>query len=83
VINQGLVRFLDPREGATNDDHDRFTDGVVRQIVDDGEAFFQATTFLGHRCMRISVSSWMTDRSEVDRTITSVRRAIEHISHDG
>ena len=31
VINQGLVRFLDQRAGATEEDHDRRTDEVIAQ----------------------------------------------------
>ncbi len=44
VINQGLVRFLDPKPAAKNEDHDRRTDEVIRRIVAGGEAFFGGTT---------------------------------------
>ena len=33
VINQGLVRFLDPETGATEEDHDRRTDAVISRIL--------------------------------------------------
>jgi glutamate/tyrosine decarboxylase-like PLP-dependent enzyme len=40
VINQGLVRFLDPQR----QEHDRRTDEVIAAIVKTGEAFFGGTT---------------------------------------
>ena len=45
VINQDLVRFLDPRPAAENADHDRRTDEVIRWIVAGGDAFFGGTTW--------------------------------------
>ena len=81
VINQGLIRFLDPSPGTGEEKHDRFTDRVVDEIVRDGEAFFQATNFMGRRCMRVSVSSWMTDDRDVKRSVAAVERAINATRH--
>ena len=72
VINQGLVRFLDPR----GSDHDRRTDEVIAKIVASGEAFFGPATWRGMRAMRISVSSWRTTPEDVRRTIEAVRAAL-------
>ncbi len=69
-INQGLVRFLDGRHGATEEDHDRRTDEVMAGINATGEAFFTGTTWRGIRCMRVSVSSWRTTSGDVDRACT-------------
>jgi len=69
IINQGLVRFLDPRTGATEQDHDRRTDQVMAAINAGGEAFFTGTTWQGMRCMRVSVSSWRTTDDDVDRAV--------------
>jgi glutamate/tyrosine decarboxylase-like PLP-dependent enzyme len=44
IINQGLVRFLDPAPGATEEDHDRRTDKVIAGINATGEAYFGGTT---------------------------------------
>src|SRR5947208_8397682 len=33
IINQGLVRFLDPKAGASEEDHDRRTEEVVAAIL--------------------------------------------------
>ncbi len=76
TINQGLVRFLDPRADATDEDHDRHTERVIAAIVATGEAFFGPTTWRGRRCMRVSVSNWQTSATDVQRAIAAVERAI-------
>ena len=68
-INQGLLRFLDTRPGATEADHDHKTDQVMAEINATGEAFFSGTTWRGMRCMRVSVSSWRTTADDVDRAV--------------
>jgi glutamate/tyrosine decarboxylase-like PLP-dependent enzyme len=76
VINQALVRFLDPSPHAAEQDHDRRTDRVIQRIVAEGGAFFAGTTWRGKRAMRISVLNWQTTESDVDRAIESVARAL-------
>jgi glutamate/tyrosine decarboxylase-like PLP-dependent enzyme len=76
-VNQGLVRFLDGRPGATECDHDRRTDAVIEQVLDTGEALFSGSTWRGKRCMRISVCSWQTNDADVERTIAAVRHVLE------
>ena len=75
-INQGLVRFLDPRPDATDADHDRRTDEVMAAINATGEAFFTGTTWRGMRCMRVSVSSWRTTSEDVDRAVAAAERVL-------
>jgi glutamate/tyrosine decarboxylase-like PLP-dependent enzyme len=75
VINQGLVRFLDPH----GQDHDRRTDEVIAAIVKTGEAFFSGTTWRGMRAMRVSVCNWRTSDEDVRRTIDAVARACSSI----
>lgn len=77
VINQGLVRFHDPRPGASEEDHDRRTDEVMAAINATGEAFFTGTTWRGKRCMRVSVSSWRTTTQDVDRAVAAAKRVLE------
>ena len=72
VINQGLVRFLDP----TGQDHDRRTDEVIAAIVANGEAFFGGTTWRGKRAMRVSVCNWRTSAEDVQRSINSVAQVL-------
>jgi glutamate/tyrosine decarboxylase-like PLP-dependent enzyme len=76
IINQGLVRFFDARAGATEADHDRRTDEVMAAINATGEAFFTGTTWRGKRCMRVSVSSWRTSESDVDRAVAAAERVL-------
>jgi glutamate/tyrosine decarboxylase-like PLP-dependent enzyme len=77
VINQGLVGFLDPRPGATNQDHDRRTDQVIEAICATGEAVFGGTTWRGRRAMRVSACNWRTSDDDVDRVVNAVRRILE------
>ena len=76
-INQGLVRFYDAGEGATEEEHDRRTDQVIAAINATGEAFFTGTTWRDRRCMRVSVSSWRTTSSDVDRAVAAAERVLE------
>lgn len=76
TINQGLVRFPDPRPAATDADHDRHTDAVIAAILKTGEAFFGGTTWRGRRAMRVSVCNWQTSETDVDRVVAAVRQAI-------
>lgn len=76
TVNQGLVRFPDPRPGAGPADHDRRTDMVIAAIVGTGEAFFGGTTWNGRRCMRVSVCNWQTSDRDVDRAVSAVRSAL-------
>jgi glutamate/tyrosine decarboxylase-like PLP-dependent enzyme len=76
-LNQGLVRFLDPRDGATEQEHDARTDAVIAAINASGEAFFGGVTWNGRRAMRVSVVNWRTNDSDVARTIEAVSRVLK------
>lgn len=76
-INQGMVRFKHPSPNASEADNDKFTDDVMACILKNGEAFFGGTTWRGKRCMRISVSGWLTNDSDVIRTVHAVKEALE------
>lgn len=76
VINQGLVRFLDPQPGATQADHDAWTDRVSDAVTAGGEAFFTNTTWRGQRCMRVSVCNWQTSARDVERAVAAVARVL-------
>ena len=77
TINQGLVRFLDPRADATERDHDRRTDETIGRIVATGEAFFGGTTWRGKRCMRVSVCNWQTSAADVERAVRAAQCVLE------
>ncbi|MES2152508.1 MAG: aminotransferase class V-fold PLP-dependent enzyme [Pseudomonadota bacterium] len=76
-INQGLVRFLDRRAGASEDDHDRYTDAVTELVLASGEALFSNTTWRGKRCMRVSVCNWQTNADDVARAVAAVAAALQ------
>jgi glutamate/tyrosine decarboxylase-like PLP-dependent enzyme len=76
AINQGLVRFVDPRGDATQADHDRLTDRVSDAVVAGGEAFFSNTTWRGLRGMRVSVCNWQPSAHDVARTVAAVDKAL-------
>ena len=76
-INQGMVRFLDPRRGASDVDHDAFTDHMMAAILASGEAFFTGTTWRGRRAMRVSVCNWQTSLDGVEGVVASVARTLQ------
>ena len=67
VFNQVLVRWV-----SAEGDHDAFNERVLDRIQRDGTAFFSGTTWNGMRLMRISVSDWATDESDVDRSVDAL-----------
>jgi glutamate/tyrosine decarboxylase-like PLP-dependent enzyme len=80
LINQGLVRFIDPRPGASEADHDRRTDIVIEAVQGSGEAFFGGVTWRGRRAMRVSVCNWRTSDEDVQRSVEAVRAALSESS---
>jgi glutamate/tyrosine decarboxylase-like PLP-dependent enzyme len=81
TLNQGLVRFLDPKSGATGEDgrrgDDRRTEEVIAAILKSGDAFFGGTTWRGRRAMRVSVCCWQTSEDDVKRVVNSVARVLQ------
>jgi glutamate/tyrosine decarboxylase-like PLP-dependent enzyme len=75
-INQGLVRFLDPRAGATDADHDRFTGAVIQSVLEDGDVFFAGTTWHGRRAMRVSVLNWQSSDRDADTAVAAIGRCL-------
>lgn len=69
VANQVLVRWLAP-----DGEHGRVAEAVMAGVRAEGTAFFSGTTYRGERLMRISVSDWATDDSDVDRVVESLLR---------
>lgn len=76
-INQGLVRFLDPTPGATEEAHDRFTDRMIQKILASGDALFTGTVWRGRRAMRVSVCNWQTSPEDIDRICRSISKLLE------
>ena len=56
------------------DDHAR-TREVGARLVEDGGAWLSASRWHDRAVLRISVSNWSTDESDVERTVAALRRA--------
>jgi glutamate/tyrosine decarboxylase-like PLP-dependent enzyme len=65
VLNQVLVAFGTPEE----------TQRVIRAIQENGICWCGGTVWQGRTAMRISVSSWATTESDVDRSLEAIVRA--------
>jgi glutamate/tyrosine decarboxylase-like PLP-dependent enzyme len=70
VLNQVLVRFLDP-----GGDHDARTRATIKAVQEDGTCWLGGTTWQGKAAMRISVCNWSTTVEDVDRSIEAIVRA--------
>ena len=66
VLNQVLVRFA----GS-----DETTREVVRRVQQDGTCWVGATEWQGRTAMRISVSSFRTDATDVERSVAAILTA--------
>ena len=82
TLNQGLLRFFNPLPGASEEDHDRWTDEVIRGINETGEAFFSGTTWRGRRAMRVSVVNWRTTAEDVERAVAAASIVLRRAAHN-
>ncbi|MCG6871924.1 MAG: aminotransferase class V-fold PLP-dependent enzyme [Gammaproteobacteria bacterium] len=71
IINQALVRFLDP-----DGDHDARTDEIIQRVNQGGEAWFGATRWHDMRVMRISLSNHRTTSEDIDRVVEAFQAAL-------
>jgi hypothetical protein len=63
-LNQVLVSFGDAET----------TQRVIERVQADGTCWCGATQWQGHTAMRISVSSWATSDTDVDRSLDAILR---------
>lgn len=80
TINQGLVRFLSPKSDATEEDHATHTEAVIEAVMNTGEALFSSTNWRGKKCMRVSVSNWRTNTSDVDRAVAATEQVLSKLN---
>ena len=66
VLNQVLLRFPD----------DATTGSVLESVQRSGEAWMSGTTWDGRFAIRISVSNWRTNETDVARTVAAFERAV-------
>jgi len=71
VLNQVLVRFLDPEGG----DHDARTRAVLHAVQEDGTCWPSGSVWKDKAVIRISVSNWATTFEDVDRSVEAIMRA--------
>jgi glutamate/tyrosine decarboxylase-like PLP-dependent enzyme len=69
VLNQVLVRF---------EDDDETTHEVVRRVQEDGTCWLGGTTWQGRAAMRISVSSFRTTRTDVERSAAAIVESFQN-----
>jgi glutamate/tyrosine decarboxylase-like PLP-dependent enzyme len=70
VINQVLVAFGNPET----------TRRIIEAIQADGTCWCGSTEWQGHTAMRISVSSWTTTASDVERSLEAILRIADRES---
>ena len=71
VLNQVLVRFIDPNGG----DSDAFTRAVVAAVQLDGTCWLSGSVWRGQAVMRISVSNFSTTVADVEASAAAISRA--------
>ncbi len=69
-LNQVIVRFRDRRGVAAS-----HTPAVLEAVQRSGVAYPTGTVWEGEPAIRISVSNWMTDEADVDRTVEELLAA--------
>jgi glutamate/tyrosine decarboxylase-like PLP-dependent enzyme len=75
VLNQVLVRFAPPGDGAADEAAiAAFTRDVIARVQADGTCWLGGTTWHGMAAMRISVSSWATTEADVESSAAAILR---------
>jgi glutamate/tyrosine decarboxylase-like PLP-dependent enzyme len=72
VLNQVLVRVVNPA-GAN------VTPAVIRAVQQDGVCWLGGTHWNGEPAMRISVSGWATTARDIERSVDSIRAAVQAV----
>jgi glutamate/tyrosine decarboxylase-like PLP-dependent enzyme len=70
VLNQVLVRFLDP--SGRDEDHDARTRAVIAKVQKDGTCWLGGSTWRDQAVMRISVSNYSTTDSDVTASVDAI-----------
>ena len=74
VLNQALIRFeTDDGDVAAGD---ALTRAVIKRVQEDGTLWLSGTVWHGVAAMRISVSNWSTQTSDVDAAVAAILRAL-------
>jgi glutamate/tyrosine decarboxylase-like PLP-dependent enzyme len=73
VLNQVLVRFLDP--SGRDEDHDARTRAVIARVQEDGTCWLGGSTWRNQAVMRISVSNFATSEADVEASLAAILAA--------
>ncbi len=73
VLNQVLVRFLDP--SGRDEDHDARTRAVIARVQQDGTCWLGGSTWRNQAVMRISVSNFATTDADVAASTAAILAA--------
>jgi glutamate/tyrosine decarboxylase-like PLP-dependent enzyme len=73
VLNQVLVRFLDP--SGRDEDHDTRTRAVIARVQENGTCWLGGSTWRGQAVMRISVSNFATTDADVSASVDAILAA--------
>ena len=74
ILNDVVLNQVVARTG-TADDHAR----IAQAAQQSGECWFGSTTWRGQSAIRISVSGWMTDERDIQRTLTSIKQVTDQV----
>ena len=77
VLNQVLARFSPPRGsggGTSEADIDAFTRDVIARVQGSGTLWLGGRTWHGKGVMRVSVTSWNTTETDIDRSAETILR---------
>jgi len=70
VLNQVLVRFLDP--SGNHADHDAKTRAVIAAVQQDGTCWLGGSSWRDQAVMRISVSNFATTHDDVTASVAAI-----------
>jgi glutamate/tyrosine decarboxylase-like PLP-dependent enzyme len=80
VLNQVLVRFLDP--SGRDEDHDARTRAVIAAVQDDGTCWLGGSSWRDQAVMRISVSNFATTDADVTDSVAAILAASRRMPSD-
>jgi glutamate/tyrosine decarboxylase-like PLP-dependent enzyme len=78
VLNQVLVRFLDP--SGRDEDHDARTRAVIAAVQRDGTCWLGGSMWRDKAVMRISVSNFTTTEADVDASVDAIIAATRSVA---
>ncbi|HEX8938900.1 MAG TPA: aminotransferase class V-fold PLP-dependent enzyme [Candidatus Limnocylindrales bacterium] len=80
VLDQVLVRFLDPDAPGDAAAADARTRAVIAAVQRDGTCWLGGTTWHGQAAMRISVVNWSTTEADADRSVEAILRCAGEVA---